>query len=223
MKIKILTTFAIAVLSGFGMARATNLGYDSDPLGTTGVGYAFWDTFSTINFANRNPDSSSGAGFFTGTLASFNLGGMVLGSGDRLYSGSGPTPNAFDLAISGTAGEGAKTIVLQLKFTSPSVGVPLDFYTISLAGVGAPTSTTLYGTSVESQTFNIVKYTWTGLNLSAGSTLDFGITSGADHVSLDGLYLGVSAVPEPHEYALGVCGLLAAVALFRRRRSALTA
>jgi hypothetical protein len=82
---------------------------------------------------------------------------------------------------------------LQLKFTTPSAGSAYSFFTVTLNG-NAASSVEVQGTSTEgSNTFNILKYTWTGLSVAAGGDLDFAISSAADHSSLDGIALDVAA------------------------------
>jgi hypothetical protein len=217
-----LAAASLFVLSG--VVHATPLGFDDDPLGSrlgAALGYAFWDSFSAAAFGYTSPDAGSGSGVFAGALQSTMAGGVATGGGDRLYA----MGNAFDLTINGGTGTGATAIVMQLKFTSPSVGMPEDFFDVSLAGVGVPSSGSLFGTSTEDAgTFNIMTYAWTDLAFTPGSQVKVTISSAADHVSLDGISMDVASVPEPSVvFLLGAAVLFVVVARGRWRRVIATA
>jgi len=48
--------------------------------------------------------------------------------------------------------------------------------------------------------------------------------SGNDHaLAVDDLSIGITAVPEPHEYGMVIGGMLVALVIVRRRRSVLEA
>jgi hypothetical protein len=200
-------------------ARATTLGYDIDPLGArdgVNIGYSLWDVFpgTTSNFTYTNAGDSSGSSVFAGALKSDTTGGLLLGSNDRMYQNQNP----FSFTIQGGTGTGASAIVLQLKFTSPSVGDPVAFFNLALNNTIAPTSVALFDTSVEgANTFNIVTYTWTGLSIPSGGQIKFTIGSAAEHVSLDGMAVDVQAVPEPATWMSLAAGLGFLTLVARRR------
>ncbi len=193
-----------------GAANATILGYDLDPLGTrdgVNVGYSLWDAFSGFSFSFTSPDASSGTAIFSGKLKSSATDGIVVGGGDALYQGNttgGTVPSAF--SIEGGTGTGASAIVMQLKFTPPTIngGDPLSYYSVSLTNVGAPSSISLVG---QSEGYDIVSYSWTGLNFGSGARVAFSITSPADHVALDGISVDVAPVPEPATWMSLAAGL----------------
>jgi hypothetical protein len=223
MKIRRYSLLAVLSLTAMlGSVKATTLGYDTDPLGARdgiNVGYSLWDVFpgTTSNFTYTNPGESIGGGptgIFSGALKSDTSGGILLGSNDRMYQNQNP----FSFTIQGGTGTGASAIVLQLKFTSPSVGDPAAFFNLALNNTIAPTSVALFGTSVEgANTFNIVTYTWTGLNIPSGGQIKFTIGSAAEHVSLDGMAVDVQAVPEPATWMTLAAGLGFLTLVARRR------
>lgn len=239
---KLRALFSLALLLGFGCSsvHATLLGLDASPLGNRAlpaVGYAMWDFFpttsggtGTLNFSNHlatiesgttgvgTTTGASGGTLFSATLTS-TMNGTRAGSGARLLSGFGPTPNPYAMTINGAAAGDISTFNLQWKYTAPSVGTAEDFFDITLTVNGidviATPAPVLLGSSVESSTFNIYEWTWTDLEITAGDTFSFSITSGADHVSSDAISL--DAVPEPSIWLL-VAGALGSLCFGRRRR-----
>ncbi|CAM2772682.1 PEP-CTERM sorting domain-containing protein [Rariglobus hedericola] len=234
MKSSLLSRAAIAalILAGFATAaRATTNGVNQAPLGTTttpGVGYAFFEDFTRsaapapYNFFST---AETDADVITATFASTMAGGSAAGGGLRIYSGSGPTPNAFNITLSVTAVQDFSVFSLQIKHTAPSSGNWADFFTISTidgqAGVQSLVSNSNEGSQLD---FNIYQWTWTGLDIDASESFNITITSNADHVSVDNIRLdagfAVSAVPEPSAYAAIFGGLVLAGAVLRRRRTA---
>ncbi len=70
-------------------------------------------------------------------------------------------------------------------------------------------------------TFGIYQWTWSGLNITSGSSFEITATSSANHVSLDAARLtntAAAAVPEPSTYALIALGLGVVVIASRARR-----
>lgn len=224
----------LLILSLLGLsfsAQATTLGL-SDPLGNPAsagnVGYALWDSFvnaasyPTVVFSNAAPGASD-TGLFTATLSS-NGGGSVTGSGDRIYNGVAASSGVFNLSIDGTVTASIDTVTLQIKMTPPdaSTGLTsLTFLTVTLNELSGTVAQSNSGTGemVSSQELGVVTYTWSGLNLSAGSPLDFSITSPASgHVSIDALRVDASAVPEPSVVLLAGVGISLSLWMARRRR-----
>ncbi|WP_043586551.1 PEP-CTERM sorting domain-containing protein [Geminisphaera colitermitum] len=218
----ILKTMLLSAILGITVnVNATSLG-----LATSSAGYAHWDTFSSVSFTNDTPDNFNDIDF-TATLSSSLAAGMVLGSGDRLYAGSGPTPNAFDFTINVTAAQVIETFSLQIKFTTPlqsgtdeaKQDAAESFFTINTPIGWGEGSQVLIDKGIESNSFFIYAWTWTGLNISAFDTFAIGITSPPGHVSVDGIRIDAAAVPEPATYAAIIGGLaLAGVMILRRHR-----
>lgn len=209
----------LAVSAMTGSAFASTIGLPGDTFATT------WDTFpfpSSIAFSNDAPDTSTGQ--VNATLSSTMTAGSVTGSGARLYSGSGATPNPYALSVNGTTTIPVDDFGIVLKFSSPAGATPstpeaiaaaqvaaASHFNVSLAGQGAGLLTYL-GYTTESSTFFIFQWTWENLALTSGENFDFTITSPAGHVSLDAVQL----VPEPGSAVLGALG--AGLLAIRRRR-----
>lgn len=213
MKIKrqwLFLTAALVYLS-INSLEASTLGL---PGGSTG--YATWDTFSGISFSSDVPDASNTT-YYTLTLDSALAGGSTPGSGERIYQAGAPytpapTQYPYNFTIHGTVNQEFTEFTLAIKYTSPTSGDPEDFFNVTLDG-GAPATGMLLGTVThDSNTFNIVTWTWTGLNYSPTGDNNFSIsvTSAGNHVSVD----AIQAVPEPSTYALIGLGL-AALYFFR--------
>ncbi|MFV0336991.1 MAG: PEP-CTERM sorting domain-containing protein [Chthoniobacterales bacterium] len=166
----------------------------------------------------------------TATLTANNGAGMVIDSGtitdDLYYNGNGGMTAATDMTINATATVDMNSIHLYMKFSPPSgTGSSLTtYYTITLnTGAGNVAATqTLLGPTGEvefGQPLNMVKMSWTGLNIQASDTFTISITEpgagfGAPgHVALDGIQI----IPEPSSVVLLLAssGLLA----LRRRKS----
>lgn len=214
MKSSILTRAVIAafILAGLATAgRATPTGFAAST-----EGFAFWDTFSTASFTGATPVSSDPTDF----TATLDVGsGMLTGGGDRVYDlGAVST-----FIINGVAAGNVSTLSLQIKYSTPGVGTPEGFFTVT-PDFGGTFEQTLIGTDlIGVNTYFIYAWTWTGLELEATDTFSIAITGQVDgHVSVDGLRLDagtVSAVPEPSTYgAFAGAGVLA-LALLRRRRA----
>ncbi len=204
---------ALASLVAAGSVSASTLGLPNGSFATT------WDTFAGINVADDAPDASTGQ--VTATLTTLLVGGSTPGGGERLYSGSGATPNPFNMTVGGTANVSLTDIGIVLKFTSPlqtatpeqHLAASAGHFTLTLDGAGAATQTYL-GNSLEgSNNFYIYQWTWTGLDLSAGDDFQFAISSDPGHVSLDAIQI----VPEPTSAMLG--SLAAALFVLRRRKA----
>lgn len=202
--------------SCFALATSPLLATTVGLPGTAGSFFSTWDTFPSVTFTNDTPDAS-GSGLFNASLTSAYAGGMVLGSGDRLYSGSGATPNAVNLTINGTATASITTLSLVIKFSPPSVGTAENFFTITMDGTSSDSFPIYLGNSQEgANNFQIYQWTWSGLNLANGSDFAFSIGSGSDHISIDALQLSnMTAVPEPSAFGL----MAAALGGFVLRRS----
>ncbi|MCW1884352.1 PEP-CTERM sorting domain-containing protein [Luteolibacter flavescens] len=200
---------ALTLSAMTGSALATTIGLPGGTFATT------WDTFPYVpgppaapNFTADTPDSSTGQ--ITATLGEAMNGGMITGSGDRIYAMGTP----FDLTVSGTANTTIPLIGIVLKFTPPSTGVAdaANYFNVLLDGVAADVKV-LKGTSLEgTNDFQIYHWYWTDANLVNGNSFQFKITGGAEHVSLD----AIQVVPEPGSAVLGALG--AALLVIRRRR-----
>ena len=222
-----------SVLLGFHLpAGATLLGLN-DPLGNPsgGVGYAIWDSFTNGGTypALVFDDALPGTGdedLFIATLSS-DGGGSVTGTGDRMYNGIAASSGVFNLSIEGTVTASIDTITLQIKMTPPDEATGLTrltFFTVTLNGLGGTAVQTNSGTGelVGSQELGVVTYTWSGLDLDAGNSLDFSITSPASgHVSVDAIRVDASAVPEPSAVILIGVGVSVSLWVARRRRGGL--
>lgn len=234
---KRLSVFAsIALLSFAGAVKATTIGMDhSNPIGeqeTTEVGYVYWDSFvdqnpdAGVTLTDETPDYSNGRNITDAVLSgSLSGGGSVTGSGDRIYNGSGASSVAFDLTIEGTLTADIQTISLQLKMSTPDVSTGLNrltFFTVTLNGMTASAvveTNSNTGEVISGQTYGVVTYYWTGLNLAANSDFTFLLSSPSlGHVSLDGVRVDASTVPEPSTYAMMALGLGMVFFVVRRRK-----
>lgn len=212
-----LAAFVLTASAPF--SRATPTGLPSPD------GEALWDTgFSSINFTDLSPTDFEDTSLYTLTLSSSMAGGMILGSGSRIYSGSGATPNAFNLTIDGVANDFVTTFTLVLKYTSPAGATlgdsaSVNHFTVALDG--NEVSSVLYGTSVGDTggDFNVVTWTWNNLDYNPTDTFQVSVVSAADHVSLDAIQ-AVQVVPEPSAAALFGLGTGLALWIRRRRRTA---
>lgn len=203
MKLLYLLTLTAVLLCAPLTANATLLGYPNPNYGT------LWDTFSGVTFSN-----ASGNGYnpyMTATLTANNGSGSIINSGtitnDLYYNGNGGMTAATDMTINATATVDMTSIHLYMKFSPPSgTGSSLTtYYTVTLDGIAA--TQTLLGPTGEvefGQPLNIVKTSWTGLDIKASDTFTISITEpgagfGAPgHVALDGIQI----VPEPSSIAL---------------------
>ncbi len=215
-------------------AQATTLGL-SDPLGnpasTADVGYALWDSFadadsgSVLAFSNAAPGSSDTDRFSPLSLSVSMTGGMVTGSGVRIYNGVGADSAAFNLTLDGTVTAGIDTITLQLKFTTPDTATGLTrltFFTVNLNGLPAASVVQTNSGTGEIAGGNeqgVVTYSWANLNWESGQNISLSITSPASgHVSVDAVRVDASAVPEPSTYVLLALSLCATLFLGKRHR-----
>lgn len=222
-------TLTLALLAG--SLQASTLGFLSST-----EGYAYWDTFSssttypTVTISDAAADGADTTDF-TASLSAL-MPGSTPGGGERIYSGTGATANAFNLTIDGIANTSFDSLTLQLKFTGPLQNVPVED-NIGPAGlhfdVAGETSWGAYeqsylGYSTEgSNTFYIYAWTWTDLVIDPSDEFTISIGSDTGHVSLDAIRLDaavVSAVPEPSAAAaLAGLGALGCATLRRRRHA----
>lgn len=222
---KLLKTAGLAALLLAGiptLSMATTVG-----LPYTSGDYATWDTFSGPTFSNANPGISNGDRF-SSALTSTG-GGLLTGSGDRIYGGAMADDASFSFTINVNAHYAIDTFSLALKFSHPNPdAIPAldytDFFTsITLNGDGA-TPVFLGGTGeiTNGQEMGVVQWTWTDLSFFNGDSFSVNIFSpartgdAAAHVSVDAV--SVTAVPEPSTYALLALGAVVAVMTFRRRQ-----
>jgi hypothetical protein len=226
MKINMLRAFIIAA-SALVVApclRASTVGL-VDPFGsasTSSVGFAHWDLFSSTTFTADAPDTFD-TDIFSGSLDSAPTGiappAGIYGSGQRFYVHSGAYGFTFNL----TAADTIQQLSLQLKFTAPSVPA-LTFFNVGTSFSGATLATSSNGSVTEgTNTFQLVQYTWTGLNLGAGTnfTLTASSTENEGFTSLDGARVDATTapIPEPATFgALAGVAILGWAALQRRRR-----
>ena len=218
-----------------GSLHASTLG-----ISTSTDSYAYWETFTpvtvppstAVNIADLAPTSSDASSDFSATVSAV-MSGSTPGEGDRIYSGTGQTGNAFNLTLDGIVNASIQTLTLQLKITGPlrGQGVTIEsniepagaHFTIAADQAWGSAEQTYFGYSTETAgTFYIYAWTWTGLELEASDTFTIDITSATGHVSLDAIRLDagtVSAVPEPATYAAFAGFGVLALAVLRRRRA----
>lgn len=199
---------------------------------TTPASHAYWETFaSSTTYPNVTINGAAPVVFdasaFTATLSAA-MPGSTPGSGDRIYSGTGATGNAFNLTLDIVATASFDTLTLQLKATGPLQNVAVEdniapaaahFSIAGDAGWDAPVQTYLGHSTETAGTFYIYAWTWTGLDILATDTFSIHVTSAPGHVSVDAIRLDAAAVPEPSAFAaLAGLGALGCAATRRRRR-----
>jgi len=217
--------FASVLACNLPLAQAELVGLDPDPLGShsdAGVGYAYWDSFPSVTFADAAPGESD-SDVFSAALISTMAGGMLLTSGDttgnRIYAGTNTgTTNPFEFSLTATAVQDIGAAVLQLKTTAS-----LDALTVSLNGLSGTATTVATGivNSTGSTTYSDFSWTWTGLDIEFGDTFSFAISSTAGHNVLDVVALdaSVASVPEPETWLLLAAGMGFLLIINRRRFS----
>jgi hypothetical protein len=206
-------------------AQASTLG-----VATSSAGHAYWETFPSSTTYPTVTLSNAAATFADTTDFSASLSaampGSTPGGGERIYSGTGVTGNAFNLTIDVVANSSFDALSLQLKFTGPLQNVALEdnivpaslhFSVFGDAAWDDPVQTYL-GASVETAgTFYIYAWTWTGLDVDASDAFAITLTSDPGHVSVDAIRLDAAVIPEPSAVA-ALAGLAAlGVSVLRRR------
>lgn len=218
----------LSVLALAGAARASALG-----IVATDAGFAYWETFASstsypvVTIADQAATSAAAADF-TATLSAA-MSGSTPGGGERIYSGTGATSNAFNLTLDVVADASVSALTLQLKFTGPLQNVAVEDNIAPAAAHFSVAADESWGDAVLSYlghstetagTFYIYAWTWTGLDIAPAESFSLNITSAPGHVSLDAVRLDAAAIPEPSSFAaLAGLAVLGCAALRRHRRA----
>lgn len=206
------------------LAAPLNSGSLADSSGTKLVfsGGSTPSAYATI----ASPLSTVSTTYYVSFVAQFSNGSSANFSG--LWLGNGGT---YILRL-GT-GDGARwgisdgTTVLSATGTTSSTAAFLVYAITFGAAGGANDSVSLYVNPGVSGQPAIATATWSGLSLndaSANRLMLRGNTNNPnnqiDNIRIGTTYADVAAVPEPSAYGLAGAGLLAAGAVFRRRKRA---
>jgi hypothetical protein len=250
MKINVTALCASLVLLLANASQATSVGY-SDPAWSNDT--VFWDTFAsvpgtfggTVSFANVGMNLSVTAGAPNAPGNGFP--GMQLDKGfetavgDVIYTGGVNT----SWSLSGVAASTITTVSFQIKEQSGSDLNVGTYFSPKINGSFDPIEVNIVTGLIEGYTeqpdpenpdqtilvpykYNIITYTWEGLNILAGQSLNINFTGTGgtgptgSHRALDGFRVdtdGTLAVPEPSTWVLLGLGGLFSVWMIKLRRS----
>ncbi len=216
----------------FGLATGASYGQISlttfDTAYTAFTGSSFVGTSDslpagwTVKVNDFNP-----GGLYAGTSGSGSVYYWVDGGNNHIgIQRSGSSTWGFDVSFANNTGSTISALDLSLDYSQIKFENDTSFL---VTGTGALSSADLSGinfvgspTGTNGTVVGISdSLPLTGLNIADGAT--FGISwavtnpSGTDSAIGMGNF-SLTAVPEPHEYALGIAGLIALVAFARRRR-----
>jgi len=227
----------LALFALTGVATATTVGMDTDPLGNradASVQFAYWDSFTQ----NQVPATTTYT--FSGTAdASSTLGGLSL---------SQNTPHALGFAGSGLLSGGdvyyastfvqnwtldatptieVNEIAFQIKTANVNTSVIDQLFVPTLTGTGAGTfqSGLLQAEQINGFDAYVIEYRWTGLNIPAGTPLGITFSMAGGNTGLftrkpvDLVALDVRTVPEPGSIVLFGLGAIACACGYYRRRN----
>lgn len=194
-------------------------------------GYALWDMIgaaSGTGIFNDYGAEVSNAGLVNAKLSQTRAltgggGGGPYGAGDAIYTGSvGST-----WVIEATTGFAATSLTLQVKFSKP-YQQPIEPYfdpVLTFGGNSYSATSELVvlptGEKQQGQDMYVLTWVFEDLNLSAGTEFRFDFAGAPAHVVVDGMAVGLDAIPEPSTWAAIASGasLLIGSQVLRRRRA----
>jgi hypothetical protein len=202
--------FSVAInnaISGSGGFTITS----SSGSGTVTLGGV--TTYTGATTVNSGTLSLGSAGSISSSTSLTIAAGATFDvSAQSSYSLSSSQPITLSLDAStigsintGSVALGLASAALTLNITTATPGASYDFLTSSASATGDLSSVTLTGSSFSGSLAKSGN-TWTGTSNGYNFSLDQ--TSGA---------LTITAVPEPHQFALAIVGLLGVLVFIRRR------
>jgi hypothetical protein len=235
--------FVAAAVLGFlassGVASATTVGMDTDPVGNRGdstVRFAYWDTFveNQVDPPGGTTYTFDGVADGSSTLSGLSLsqntphalgfqGAGLLNGGDVYYSATLPQSWTLDA----TSAVDVAAMSFQIKTANVNTSVADQLFLPTLAGVGAGTfhSAQVQAEAIFGFDVYVIEYRWTGLNIPAGTPLDiqFAMAGGSSgnftRKPVDLVSLDVTSVPEPGSVVLFGLGAIVVACGLRRRRA----
>lgn len=185
-----------------------------------GSAYAAWNNFDSPYF-DYTPDAGSFGvivGEDDGTFVS-ELTGQAFLTGGNIYSFSAATSFLTSIQGVGMSGTGVRDIALRIE----TRGSPLDEASVLLGGTIAPTSRHFQGfvdVGAPGGQEEEWVFVWKNVENGGGAfTFYFDAATSSMSLSQAAMYFSpVTAVPEPHEWALMLAGLGVVGTMARARR-----